>query len=49
MKEIIRSKNAINTTKQIITINKAAANTKGDHMDREKERYYYIYPAPPKN
>ncbi|GBL12493.1 hypothetical protein MSj_04010 [Microcystis aeruginosa Sj] len=33
----------------IVTIKNAAASTKGDYFDREKERYYYIYPAPPKN
>jgi hypothetical protein len=34
---------------KIITIKNAAVNTKGDNMDRVKERYYYIYQAPPTN
>jgi len=49
MKGINRSNDAATKTKEIITIKNAAANTKGDYNDRNKERYYYIYPAPPKN
>lgn|GEM_PF-2556461 len=32
----------------VVTINNAAARTKGNYNDVDKERYYYIYPAPPK-
>lgn len=32
----------------VVTINNAAARTKGNYSDVDKERYYYIYPAPPK-
>lgn len=32
----------------VIKINDAAAKTKGQYNDVNKEQYYYIYPAPPK-
>jgi len=32
--------------KPLITINGAAARTKGQHMDHPKETYYWIYPKP---
>jgi hypothetical protein len=33
---------------KIVTIKNAAASTKGDYMDRVKERYYWVYPKPPR-
>jgi hypothetical protein len=36
------------TNDHVIMINNAAARTKGNYFDVDKERYYYIYPAPPK-
>jgi len=32
----------------VLTIDKASSRTKGQYNDVSKERYYYIYPAPPK-
>jgi len=44
MKELNRNKKS--NRNHVVTINDAAAKTQGNYSDRNKERYYYIYPNP---
>ncbi|MEI6067530.1 MAG: hypothetical protein WCP96_09335 [Methylococcaceae bacterium] len=44
MKELNRNKKL--NRNRLVTINGAAARTQGNYSDRNKERYYYIYPNP---